>query len=73
MNDNTTPQNPTQIRNGLINNLEGIAAWFYGLPEELEHLDKSDLLKIQQAAEQAEDRLQQSLRYLSRMTGRRYS
>lgn len=72
MNDNT-PQNAEHIRNGILNNLEGMAAWFYGLPEELATLPKSDLLKIQQAAERAEDRLQQALRYLSRMTGRRYS
>lgn len=71
MNDNT-PQNAEHIRNGILNNLEGIAAWLYGLPDNLDHLDKSDLLQIQQAAEWAEDRLQQALRHLSRMTGRRY-
>lgn len=71
MNDNT-PQNAEHIRNGILNNLEGITAWLYGLPDNLDYLDKSDLLQIQQAAERAEDRLQQALRYLSRMTGRRY-
>lgn len=71
MNDNT-PQNPDHIRNGILNNFEGITAWLYGLPDHLDHLDRSDLLQIQQAAERAEDRLQQALRYLSRMTGRRY-
>jgi hypothetical protein len=72
MNDNT-PQNAEHIRNGILNNLEGMTAWFYGLPDNLDYLDKFDLLQIQQAAERAEDRLQQALRYLSRMTGRRYS
>ena len=72
MNDNT-PQNAEHIRNGILNNLENMAAWLYCLPDDLGHLDRSDLLKIQQAAERAEDRLQQALRYLSRMTGRRYS
>lgn len=71
MNDNI-PQNAEHIRNGILNNLEGIAAWLYGLPDHLDHLDRSDLLQIQQAAERTEDRLQQALRYLSRMTGRRY-
>jgi hypothetical protein len=71
MNDNY-PLNKDYIRNGLLNNLEGIAAWLYGLPENLDYLDKSDLLQIQQAGERVEDRLQQALRHLSRMTGRRY-
>ena len=70
--NNNTPQNAEYIRNGILNNLEGIAVWLYGLPDNLDNLDRSDLIQIQQAAERTEDRLQQALRHLSRMTGRRY-
>jgi hypothetical protein len=72
MNDNT-PQNTNHIRNGILNNLAGIADWLYTLPDDLDHLGKSDLLKIQQAAERVESRLTQTLAHLSRLTGRRYS
>ena len=71
MNDNT-PQNAEHIRNGFLNNLEGIAVWLYGLPDHLDHLGKIDLLQIQQAAERLESRLSQTLTHLSRLTGRRY-
>jgi len=71
MNDNST-QNTNHIRNGILNNLEGMAAWLYTLPDDLDHLGKSDLLQIQQAAERVESRLTQTLAQLSRLTGRRY-
>ena len=71
MNDNH-PRNTDYIRNCIINNLEGMANLLYNLPDDLDHLDKLDLLKIQQAAERVESRLTQTLAHLSRMTGRRY-
>jgi hypothetical protein len=71
MNDNS-PRNPDYIRNCIINNLKGIADWLYTLPDDLDHLGKSDLLQIQQAAERVESRLTQTLGHLSRLTGRRY-
>ena len=71
MNDNS-PRNPDYIRNCIINNLEGMASLLYTLPDDLDHLGKSDLLQIQQAAERVESRLTQTLAQLSRLTGRRY-
>lgn len=71
MNDNN-PINTDYIRNCIINNLEGMANLLYNLPDDLDHLEKIDLLQIQQAAERVESRLSQTLTHLSRLTGRRY-
>lgn len=74
MNDNI-PQNAELARDEILKAFEFMQKFLYNLPDYPEYaynFDRSDLLQIQQAAERTEDRLQQALRYLSRMTGRRY-
>ena len=74
MNDNT-PQTAERARDEILKAFDFMQKFLQNLPDYPEHgykFDRSDLLQIQQAAERTEDRLQQALRYLSRMTGRRY-
>lgn len=71
MNDNSAEQSREFTRNSLLNNLEGMAIWMYSLPEQVNLLHKDDLLQIQMSAERLETRLNQTLDWLARETGRK--
>jgi hypothetical protein len=71
MNDNSVEQSRDFTRNSLLNNLEGMAIWMYSLPDQVDLLHKDDLLQIQMSAERLESRLNQTLDWLARETGRK--
>lgn len=71
MNDNSIKQSRDFTRNSLLNNLEGMAIWMFALPEQVNTLHTDDLLQIQKAAERLETRLNQTLDWLARETGRK--
>jgi hypothetical protein len=71
MNDNSSERSRDFTRNSLINNLEGMAIWMYAFPEQVDMLHKDDLLQIQMSAERLETRLNQTLDWLARETGRK--
>ena len=70
-NENDIFLNPTNVTNASCNNLEAMAAWLYGLPEHCAMLDRDHLLAVQMAAERMETRLDQTLDWMARETGRR--
>jgi hypothetical protein len=71
MNDNSIKQSREFTRNSLLNHLEGMAIWMYSLPDQVDLLHKDDLLQIQMSAERLESRLNQTLDWLARETGRK--
>ena len=71
MNDNIKTKSREFTCYSLLNNLEGMAIWMYALPEQVDLLHKDDLLQLQMSAERLETRLNQTLDWLARETGRR--
>jgi len=70
-NENEFFNSPDHVVRGACNNLEAMAAWLYGLPEHCTMLDRDHLLAVQMAAERMETRLDQTLDWMARETGRR--